>query len=141
MKRRRAPVSARSNTTCAAETCVPKRRGEGDRGAPRPFAIGKPLCQLLGNHTLGKTFSWSVPHNSQRQAASPRNDSEQQPLPSLSHHLEELFPQKSQGSLQSRLCCYPNSAFMKCFAVKPGGLQYLPDDLQCYFTITVHNFT
>lgn len=60
MKRRMVPVSARSNTSCAAEMCVQKRRREGDRGAPRPFGIGKPPCQLLGNHTLGKIFSLSA---------------------------------------------------------------------------------
>lgn len=60
MKRRRAPVSARRNTSCAAEMCVQKRRREGDKGAPRAFGIGKPPCQLLGNHTLGKIFSLST---------------------------------------------------------------------------------
>lgn len=126
--------------SCAAEMCVQKTRREGDRGAPRYFGNSKPPCHLLGNHTLGKIFCLSVPHNAQRQAASHRTNLEQQPLPSLSHHLEELFPQKSRGSLQNKLHGCPNSVFMKCFAVKPGGLQYMPDDLQCYFAIIVYNF-
>lgn len=111
------------------------RREEGKvtEGHQDFLALAKPPCQLLGNHTLWKTFSLSVPHHSQRQAAFYSH------YP-LCDHLEELFPQKSQGSLQCRLYGYPNSAFMKRFAVKPGGLHYLPDDLLCYFVIIVHNF-